>query len=90
MLEVTMMDVDLFLDPLADPEPVEDYLPTGQSARLNKHRLALRVLEIQREQRELLANLYDVCAEEPAPRALARRAEPTLESAVAKKCRSLQ
>jgi hypothetical protein len=85
-----MMDVDLFLDPLADPEPVEDYVPTGQSAHLDNHRLALRMLEIQREQRELLANLYDVLAEEPAPRAVAGRAEPTRESAVAKKSKSLQ
>lgn len=68
------MDVDLFLDPLADPEPNEDYLPLGQSAQLDKHRLALRVLEIQREQRELLDNLYDVLAEEPPSRPLANPA----------------
>lgn len=85
-----MMDVDLFLDPLADPEPVEDYLPTGQSARLNNHRLALRALEIQREQRELLANLYDVFAEEPAPRAFARQAKPGPNAAIEDRPRKLQ
>lgn len=56
-----MMELDLFLEPpVADQEPLEDYLPAIPTEHMRQRGLARRRLEAQRELKELKANLYDV------------------------------
>lgn len=57
------MNVDLFLDPLADPEPIEELLTTVPDEQMKRRAFVRRWLEVQRERKELDANLYDVLSE---------------------------
>lgn len=60
------MNVDIFLDPLADQEPIEELWTSMPDAQLRRRALARRQLEVQRELKELEANLYDVLGEDEA------------------------
>lgn len=57
------MNVDIFLDPLADQEPVVDHLPTVPNEQMRRRAYLRRRLEMQRERQELQAHLYDVLSE---------------------------
>lgn len=54
------MNVDLFLDPLADPDPIDDLTPIDPDVEMKNRGRARRQIEIQRELKALQANLYDV------------------------------
>lgn len=60
------MNVDMFLDPLADQEPIEDFLPTIPNEHMKIRGLARRRLEIQRELKDLETNLFDVLTADDA------------------------
>ena len=67
------MNVDLFLDPLADPEPIEELLTTVPDEQMKRRAFVRRWLEVQRERKELDANLYDVLSEEKEAERSGRR-----------------
>ena len=54
------MNVDLFLDPLAEPEPIDDLTSVDPDVEMKNRGRARRQIEIQREFKALQANLYDV------------------------------
>lgn len=60
------MNVDMFLDVLADQDAVEELLTTVPDDNMKRRAFLRRQLEVQRELKELEANLYDVLGEDNA------------------------